>query len=133
MKQNRIKPLILLALIAFTFFNCDKDLFEAPNTENLDQVTSTFGYVSGEDVPEVLNSITSITGFTPLDRGSLNRGLSNNKAYIDTELILMAMDEDAMTNYSFSITVEQSPMNEFYNLILNKDANGKKLKEIEEG
>ena len=83
---------------------------------------SPISYVLGKDVPEVINSITSITGkSTIIGKTSKSKWINYKKTYIDINKILKVKNNESLTNYSFSISVEHSPINEFYNLIVNRD------------
>ncbi|WP_162623300.1 hypothetical protein [Confluentibacter sediminis] len=115
-------------LVAFIMlFSCNKDILENTVREEakVHGTGTTVGYVTESDVPEVIDAITAFTGISSLSKTSSNKGINYKKSYIDIKRILKAKNKESITNYSFSITVEHAPLNEFYNLIVNEDAKGK--------
>tara|TARA_R110002050_G_scaffold57866_7_gene130242 strand:- start:30043 stop:31839 length:1797 start_codon:yes stop_codon:yes gene_type:complete len=125
--KNSIKLWAPLLGVFLTLTNCNKELEEIQvlEQERIESVDSPISYVLGKDVPEVINSITSITGkSTIIGKTSKSKWINYKKTYIDINKILKVKNNESLTNYSFSISVEHSPINEFYNLIVNRDDKG---------
>ncbi len=124
LQKSKVKLIVLSILVAFTFFRCQKESYNAEEAEQTNGFGTTIDYISEVEVPEVIKTITSFTGSSSVSKTAFGKGISYNKAYIDINSILKVEDKDAIINYSFSITVENAPINEFYNLIVNEDSSG---------
>ncbi len=122
--KNYLKTVILLLGIPLLLWNCEKEkLIEFPN-EELNVSGTKIGYITGEDIPEVINVLTSYTGKTSSKKAIYSKSLSYKKARIDIESILKVKDYNSIINYSFNIIIDDAPENEFYNLVINEQPNG---------
>jgi len=124
MKQTLLKSFFFL-FISILFTNCQKENFNSEPSSSIIKSDKTIDYVTNLDVPEVINKITTFTGEGSMNKTSKIKGIKYKKAYIDINKILKVKNKEAITNYTLNITVEHAPVNEFYNLVVNKSEEGK--------
>lgn len=123
--KNYLKTGILLFGILISTTNCEKEnIIDNPIKEST-IVGTKIEYISFNDAPKVLNAITALTGESSLKKTIYSKTLSYKKAHIDVEKILKVKNEKNITNYTFNVFIENSPINEFYNLIVNEDSTNK--------
>ena len=122
--KNYLKTGILLLGISLLLWNCEKEVPIEPLNEELNLSGTKIGYITGEDIPEVINVLTSFTGKTSSKKAIYSKTLSYKKARIDIESILKVKDYNSIINYSFNIIIDDAPENEFYNLVINEQPNG---------
>ncbi len=122
--KNHLKTGILLLGILTVTTNCEKEpLFDDNNPIEESNATSTqVEYITSTDVPQVINAITTLTGKTSLKGWAYSKTLSYKKARIDIDYILKIKNHKKITNYTFNIFVQNAPLNEFYNLVINEDS-----------
>lgn len=132
MKKKQIKDylktgILLLGILAITT-NCEKEIIiETPNVES-QSVGTRIENISSNEAPQIINAITSLTGNTALKSTLYSKTLKYKKARINLDRILKIKNKKNIANYTFNILIQDSPINEFYNLIVNEDAS-KKIKE----
>ena len=127
LQTSNFKRLALLFILTMSVFNCEKNNLDVPSEDTIKILHSkgtTIDYLSNEQIPEVINTITSITGKETLSKSLQMKGVVYNKAYIDFNKVLKVKSEDDIVNYTFNVYLENSPSNEFYNLIVTEDAQG---------
>lgn len=113
---------IYLLLCVFVFgTSCEKDkLIEPVKEQQETHAARSVEYISFEKAPEIIDAITSHTGKSSLKISSHSKIIEYKNAYIDLNSILKVSDNKKITNYSFMIDGEGAPVNEFYNLVVNK-------------
>lgn len=127
MKKMRIKNylktgILLLGILTITT-NCEKEKIVNDQIEELNSSRTQIEYMTSTDVPQVINAITTLTGKTSLKGRAYSKTLSYKKARIDIGNILKIKNHKKVTNYTFNIFVQNAPLNEFYNLVINEDPN----------
>lgn len=125
-----LKPAILVLLVCFLQFGCEKNNLDTlvdeetqldikPNEE------AFFQYVTNKDIPNVINSIKSFTGSPSSSKDFNDKGvIYNDKAYVDFNKGMKVKDTEGITNYTFGIFLKDALPNELYNLIQTEDAQG---------
>ena len=120
------KTLIFFFGVFILLLNCEKENFAEQSSSELDKQGTQVDYLSFLDLPEIINTITTITGQTSLKSTiNGNKSIQYKKASININKILKVKNKDNITNYTFGIEVEDAPINEFYNLIINENSKGK--------
>jgi hypothetical protein len=112
-------------MISFLFTGCEQDNFTDQVEIEQNTNKSQIEYITYKNAPQVINTITSLTGKSSLKTYSFGKGIDYKKAFIDLNSILKVQNTKGIINYSFNILMENAPGNEFYNLIVNEGIKGK--------
>lgn len=120
--------MLLLGILTITT-NCDKETFiDKPIEELTTNKGTQIEHLIASDAPEIINAITNLTGKSALKSTLYSKTLKYKKAKINLDRILKIKNSKNITNYTFNILIQDSPINEFYNLIVNEGSD-KKTKE----
>jgi hypothetical protein len=82
-------------------------------------------HLTYEEIPEIINKLTSVTGKSSITNRSSARTIEYNKAHIEIGSVLKVKNKEGITNYTFGAVVKDAPINEFYNVIVNENPSGK--------
>lgn len=121
--KNYLKTGILLLGILTITINCEKETIINNQIDASNSARTQIDYITAIDAPQVINAITSLTGKTSLKSTFNSKTLNYKKARIDIDNILKIKNHKNITNYTLNIFVQNAPLNEFYNLVINEDAN----------
>ena len=107
--------------------NCDKELVISDEIieQIINQTDTEVKFVSFEDAPKAINAIISITGEASSKNGFQSKSVDYKKGFINLNSILKIRNYEGITNYSFQVTVDNAPINEFYNVVVSESKNGK--------
>jgi Domain of unknown function (DUF6973) len=112
---------ITLFFFTLTLFNCEnEDVTADVNQEILVKSIYQQRMVSLTELPEIKNFIN-----TKVSNGIFSRNSNDtNQAIFDVDNILEIIDTLNNTNYSFNFRFHDTPLGEFYNLVIGKTPSG---------
>ncbi|MBN4084810.1 hypothetical protein JYT89_00545 [Flavobacteriaceae bacterium AH-315-B10] len=118
---SKLLTKLSLFLLLLTFINCQKEDFTInTNQEELVKPLYQQRMVSLKEIPEIKNFIN-----TKVSNGIFNRNSNDtNQAIFDVNNILEIIDTLSNTNYSFNFRFHDTPIGEFYNLVIGKTPSG---------
>ncbi len=117
---NRLLIKFFLLAFTLTLINCQKD--EQPIKESIIYTNNLYQerYISINEIPNIENSLARIINSQTQNKVSG----SSNDAIFDYENILEVIDTLNNINYSFRFRFPNTPISEFYNLIIGKNSVG---------
>lgn len=130
-KGRLLKAAIMMLTILMTTTNCDNDVLITPEIEGqinreLTVLSDETEFINGEDDPEILAIISNQTVEDSSDKSLSLKNVKYKKTHINLNKILKTRDQNGVTNFSMELYVEDGPKYEFYNVVINESAKGKK-------
>ena len=123
--KKSLAYLLTTTVLVFLATGCQSEIYIDQRLDDSIKQGTKINYVTDVEVPEIINSITDITGTVSIKSSPYSKSINYKNAKVDLNQILKLKNKDNITNYTFGIAVEGAPLNEFYNLVVNESPSGK--------
>lgn len=119
-----------MLLIVFGTTNCDNEIDVGPdinpNTLDLPDITPTgIDYITVDEEPEIL-AILDQQMVETSEKSVSGKSVNYKKSYINLKKIMKVKNSEGIVNYGMNLILEDGKPNEFFNVIINESAKGKK-------
>ena len=120
---NLFKIIFFFLVISTLLFNCEKEN-ELVIQEQIEAYQPTINYLSGNDIPKLVNTITSKVGGKV---SAKNKGgditINTSFGEITFDNVMQVIDSIGNTNYTFKVSPRIPNDKVFYNLVINENFN----------